>query len=346
MRFAPALLFITVTVGSVAAQTPKVTEQVSGTTQLLQAVSAVSEKVVWVSGHGGTVARTLDGGEHWTLRPVPGAEKLEFRDIHALSADLAWAMSAGPGQQSRIYRTTDGGASWALQFTNADSAAFFDCITFFDKKTGVAFSDAVGDRTMILRTTDAGAHWNFLPASAVPPALKGEGAFAASGGCLVSSGKKRGWVATGSPEARILRTDDAGKSWQTFATPFVRTAEGAGMTATSWLDTKRGIGVASRISARGTTDTSAAAVGISNDGGASWTLGNRPTAPGGIYGVTWVPGAGKNTAVASALSGLQVTTDAGKSWTAATTTAYWSVGAAGRRAWGVGPRGRITRLDF
>ncbi|MES2303892.1 MAG: hypothetical protein V4558_00180 [Gemmatimonadota bacterium] len=346
MRFTPALFLMILAVSALSSQSPRVTEQQSGTTQLLQAVSAVNDKVVWVSGHGGAVARTLDGGEHWTIRPVPGAEKLEFRDIHAVSAEVAWAMSAGPGPQSRIYRTTDGGATWGMQFTNADTAAFFDCITFFDKKTGVAFSDAVGDRTMILRTTDAGEHWNLIPATAAPKALKGEGGFAASGGCLVSSGSKRGWIATGSPEARILRTDDAGKSWHTFATPFVRSADGAGMTATSWLDTRRGIGVAARISARGTTDTASAVVGISDDGGATWTLGSRPTLPGGIYGVTWVPGAGRNSAVAAALSGLQVTTDAGKSWTAATTFPYWSVGAAGKRAWGVGPRGRITRLDF
>lgn len=346
MRTLPALICSVLCAANLAAQAPVVTEQTSGTTQLLQAVSAVNNRVVWVSGHGGVVARTLDGGEHWTIRPVPGAEKLEFRDIHAVSPDVAWAMSAGPGPASRIYRTTDGGATWALQFTNADTSAFFDCITFFDRKTGVAFSDAVGNRTMILRTSDAGEHWDLIPATEAPAALKGEGAFAASGGCLVSAGKKRGWVATGSPEARILRTDDAGKSWRTFATPFVRSEQGAGMTATSWLDEKRGIGVASNISARGTSDTSSAAVGISNDGGATWTLGARPSAPGGIYGVTWVPGAGRNTAVASALSGLQVTTNAGQSWTAATTGPYWSVGSAGKRAWGVGPRGRITRLDF
>ena len=40
--------------------------QVSGTDVLLQAVSAVDEEVVWVSGHGGTWARTLDGGATWT----------------------------------------------------------------------------------------------------------------------------------------------------------------------------------------------------------------------------------------------------------------------------------------
>ncbi|MES2123079.1 MAG: oxidoreductase [Gemmatimonadota bacterium] len=346
MRTVPALMLSTLCAASLAAQRPVVTEQTSGTTQLLQAVSAVNDHVVWVSGHGGVVARTTDGGDHWTILPVPGTEKLEFRDIHAVSPDVAWAMSAGPGPQSRIYRTTDGGATWGLQFTNADTSAFYDCITFFDSKTGVAFSDAVGDRTMILRTSDAGEHWDLIPASAAPAALKGEGGFAASGGCLVSSGSKRGWVATGSPEARMLRTDDAGKSWRPFATPFVRSAQGAGMTATSWLDEKRGIGVASNISARGTSDTSSAAVGISDDGGMTWKLVSRPSAPGGIYGVTWVPGAGRSTAVASALSGLQVTTNAGVSWTAATTGPYWSVGAAGRRVWGVGPRGRITRLDF
>lgn len=345
MRSLPALVLVIAGIGTLPAQAPRVTEQQSGTTSLLQAVSAVNDRTVWVSGHGGAVARTLDGGEHWQLRPIPGAEKLEFRDIHAVSADVAWAMSAGPGPQSRIYHTVDGGATWGLEFTNGDTTAFFDCLTFFNKKTGVAYSDAVGERTMILRTTDAGEHWDLLPASAAPPALKGEGAFAASGGCLVSSGKRRGWVATGSPSARILRTDDAGKTWHAFATPFVN-GDGAGMSATSWLSEKRGIGVGARMTARGTTDTAAAVVGITDDGGATWRLVARPKLPGAIYGVAWVPGDGKNTAVAAALSGLQVTRDAGMTWTAATTTAYWSVGAAGKRAWGVGPRGRITRLDF
>lgn len=345
MRRIPALLIASFAAHTLGAQAPAVTEQQSGTTSLLQAVSAVNDRTVWVSGHGGAVARTLDGGAHWDLRPVPGAELLEFRDVHAVSADVAWLLSAGPGDRSRIYHTTNGGASWTLQFTNADTAAFFDCLTFFDARTGVAFSDAAGDRTLVLRTTDAGAHWSLLPPAAVPAPLKGEGAFAASGGCVVNSGKQRGWIATGSPEGRILRTDDAGKSWRALATPFVH-GEGAGMTATSWLNPKRGIGVAARISARGTTDTAAAVVGVSDDGGTTWRLGVRPALPGGIYGVAWVPGAGKSTAVAAALSGLQVTTDAGMTWVPATTTAYWSVGGAGKRAWGVGPRGRITRLDF
>lgn len=327
-----------------AAQTPAAVEQKSGTTALLQAVSPVSDKVVWVSGHGGAVLRTIDGGDTWEVKKVPDAEKLEFRDIQATSATVAWAMSAGPGGRSKIFHTTDGGTTWTLQYTNTDSAAFFDCLTFFDEKTGIVFSDAVAGRTMILRTTDGGAHWAFLPANKLPVALKDEGGFAASGGCLVNHGKKRGWIATGAPEARILRTDDAGKSWVVFPTPFVH-GDGAGMTATSWLDEKRGIGVGARIGQM-RTDTASAVTGVTDDGGATWTMGTRPSKAGSIFGVAWVPGAGRSTAVAAALSGLWVTTDAAATWTPVTSAAYWSVGAFGKRAWGVGPGGRITRLDF
>lgn len=326
-----------------AAQAPTITEQTSGTTALLQAISPVSEQVVWASGHKGTVLRTRDGGTTWEARPVTGAETMEFRDIHALSADLAWVLAAGPGEKSRIYQTTDGGAHWALQFTNSDSTAFFDCFTFFDAKRGVAFSDASGGRTVLLRTEDGGAHWALLPQSAVPAPLTGEGAFAASGGCLVHSGADA-WVATGSPEARLLHSSDRGMTWAARATPFVK-GEGAGMTATSWLDPKRGIGVAARINQM-RADTASSIVGVTDDGGVTWTMRQRPDIKGSIFGVAWVPGPDRVTAVAATLAGLLVTRDAGVTWTSATTHQYWSVGGIGRSAWGVGPNGRITKLTF
>src|SRR5262249_42263733 len=128
MRPRVALLlpaFTLVRVIAAGAQAPTVTEQTSGVRALLIAVSAVDEKTVWVSGANGTVLRTLDGGDHWEVRPVPGAERLGFRDVHAFSKDVAWVLSIGNGASSRVYHTTDGGATWTLQFQNADSAAFY-----------------------------------------------------------------------------------------------------------------------------------------------------------------------------------------------------------------------------
>lgn len=316
----------------------------SGTNALLQAVSPVSAQVVWVSGHQGTVLRSTDGGASWERRIVPGADSLQFRDIHALSADEAWAMSAGPGSQSRIYHTTDGGAGWTLQFTNADSAAFYDCLTMFDRRTGVAFSDASGGRTNILRTTDGGAHWQLLPAEALPVPLEGEGAFAASGGCLTSIDARHGWVALGGPGSRFLRTDDAGATWTLSTTPVVHGAS-AGNAAAAFRDARHGMVVGGDMGSY-TRDTSAAAVAITSDGGATWTLRARPPHAGTPFGVAMVPAAGPDAAVVASPGGLSVTRDGGQTWTVVDQRAFWSVGVYGKSAWAVGPRGLILVLAF
>lgn len=341
------MLLVAALLAPAAAPAQRVTEQQSGTTALLQAVSAVDENVVWVSGHSGAILRSLDGGRNWEQFAIEGTGRLQFRDIHAASKDVAWVLSAGNGPQSTIHATTDGGRSWQRQFVNADSAAFYDCLAFFDAETGVAISDASGGRTNILRTTDGGANWRLLPAEAVPAPLEGEGAFAASGGCAVSHGPRHGWLAMGTPAARIFLTTDRGATWTAHPTPVV-SGESAGLTAVSFRDTLHGIGVAGRIGSSRlmTSDTAAAAVAVTGDGGRTWTLRNRPVRPGALFGVTHVIGAGPGTAVAVSPGGISVTGDEGIGWTTVDERAFWSVGAAGRTAWAVGPEGRIVRLDF
>jgi photosystem II stability/assembly factor-like uncharacterized protein len=328
-------------------QQPRVTEQTSGVRSLLQSVSAVNEKVAWAGGANGTVLRTVDGGDHWERRPIDGAARLEFRGIHAISGNEAWALSAGNGGASRIYHTTDGGSHWALQFTNTDSTAFFDCITFFDARHGAAYSDASQGRTTVLRTADAGAHWTLLPQSAVPAPLAGEGGFASSNSCIVSVDGRHGWISASEPGARIFRTADAGATWTIAAasTPFFHSSTG-GITAISFRDTKHGIGVAARVDAAMTRDTTSASVATTDDGGITWTLRTRPPRAGSLSGVALVSKAGDKTAVVAGYGGLFVTDDNGQTWDVATTNGYWAVRAAGKRAWAVGTGGRITRLDF
>ena len=321
----------------------QVTPQASGVRTLLQAVSAVDGDVVWVSGHGGTVLRTIDGGTRWERRVVPGADSLEFRDIEARDARTAWVLSAGPGARSTIHRTSDGGTSWTRQFVNGDPDAFYDCLAFFDDRTGVAYGDASGGRTNILRTTDGGATWALLPAAAVPAPLEGEGAFAASGGCVTAIDARHGFIALGGPGARFLRSDDAGATWSVHETPIVRGAS-AGLSAAAFRDEDHGIAVGGDM-ADYRRDTSAAAVAVTDDGGRSWSLRERPGRPGTPFGVTWVPGAGRATALVASPGGLHLTRDGGRSWQTLDERNLWSVGASGRTAWAVGVGGLILRVD-
>src|SRR5260221_7852326 len=107
---------------------------ISHTTESLRGVSAVTRQAGWDSGTHGTYLRTTDGGRTWIPRTVPDAAVLDFRSVVAFSADEAFLMSAGPGDQSRIYHTADAGQHWQLQFTNTNPKGFFDSMAFWDPK--------------------------------------------------------------------------------------------------------------------------------------------------------------------------------------------------------------------
>ncbi len=334
--------------------TPVLERQTSGTTALLQAVSPVDENVVWVSGHRGTWVRTLDGGATWTTGVVPGADTLQFRDVHAHSADVAWLLSAGSGELSRIFRTDDGGESWTLQWTNDEADGFYDCIDFWNADRGAVYGDAVEGELRIRRTVDGGAHWTRLAGSALPRALPREGGFAASGTCLVTGDAGRGWVATGNAEqARVLHTNDWGASWTVFDTP-IPGGEGAGLFSVSFRDSLNGVifggslAPPSEAEQADTTEVVAPSpprVAISRDGGASWEAVGQPNVGGAIFGGAWVPGSDPPAMVVVAPTGAGWSIDEGATWLAVDSAAYWGLGFASPRAgWLVGPAGRITKL--
>ena len=83
---------------------------------------------------------------------VPGAEKLDFRDIEAFDANTAYILSIGNGENSRIYKTVDGGETWKEQFRNKNEKAFFDAIACWDRKNCIAMSDPVDGQYVLIST--------------------------------------------------------------------------------------------------------------------------------------------------------------------------------------------------
>lgn len=339
-----AVVTAAIAVSAGAQSVPRITERPTGVTTLLQAVHAVNSEVVWAAGHRGTVLRSRDGGRTWERVETPAGDTLEYRDVHAVSVDTAWILSAGDGSKSRIYRTTDGGATWRLQFINPDPSAFYDCLSFGTSLQGVAYGDASHQRTNLLRTDDAGATWTLLAPAAVPSPLPGEGAFAASGRCVVHGNATTVYVATGAPGARLFRSRDAGRTWVVENTPFTR-GTAAGLTGLSFVDGTRGIAVAADIN-KLRTDVSQAVVGVTTDGGRTWQLRTRPPLPGALAGVTWVPDAGPGVAVAVGFGGAFYSLDEGRSWTTITDQVTTGVDAFGRAVWIGGANGKLWRLDF
>jgi photosystem II stability/assembly factor-like uncharacterized protein len=316
--------------------------QVSHTTASLRGLSTPSANVAWASGTKGTFLRTTDAGQTWQPGVVAGAETLDFRDVYALDANTAYLLAAGPGEQSRIFKTTDAGQHWTQQFANDKPKAFFDCMKLWDAQHGIAVSDPVDDHFVVITTTDGGAHWSELTSEKLPPAIAGEGAFAASGTCLAVQGKKNAWFATGGTAGRVFRTTDAGKSWTVSNTPLVAGKDGAGIFSVAFTDENRGVIVGGDYKNPNDAHANAA---YTSDGGRTWILSK--TFPAGYRSaVAYIPGTRGPTLVAVGTSGSDYSIDDGKNWTKLVGDGFNAVSFASPDAgWAVGSNGRIAKFE-
>lgn len=313
-------------------------KQSVNTTASFRGLSVVNEKIVWASGTGGTVIKTIDGGKTWTVMTVPGAEKLDFRDIEAFDANTAYILSIGNGDASRIYKTTDGGKTWELQFTNKDEKAFYDAIACWDRNNCIAMSDPVNEFYQLIVTKDGGKNWTFTGPDKMPRAKAGEAAFAASGTCLIVNGKTDVFLATGGSDARVFRSNDRGLSWFVADTPITKGTPGSGIFSVAFRNELHGTAVGGNYE-KPTEATYNLA--FTRDGGKTWYSGEGLS--GYRSAVAYID---STTIIAVGANGTDISRDRGAKWKKIGDENLNSVASKGPRAvWAVGPAGAVYRLS-
>jgi photosystem II stability/assembly factor-like uncharacterized protein len=321
---------------------PHWTVQTSGVTARLRGISVVNGRIAWASGANGTILRTADGGQSWQRQSITDTEKLDFRDIDAVSETTAYVLSIGPGDASRIYKTIDSGSHWTLQFTNDDPKAFYDAMAFWDANRGIAVSDSVDGRFVVLVTRDGGRAWTRVPQASLPAALPNEGAFAASGTNVAVLAPNHVWIGTGAAaKPRVLRSSDGGNTWTIADTPLAASVS-AGIFSVAFRDASHGMVVGGDFKNEGQAENNAA---VTSDGGATWTL---VTGLGGFRSAITHIGGAIPSWVAVGPTGSDISTDDGHTWKAIPGPGYHAFGIAprGNLGWGVGEDGRIARLTW
>ena len=333
------MLPLVLALAAVTAAAPRWEPQTSGVTARLRGVSAVSDNVAWASGAGGTVLRTADGGATWTKLAVPEADKLDFRDVDAVSETAAYILSIGEGNLSRIFKTTDAGAHWTPQFVNDDPKAFFDAMAFWDAERGLALSDSVDGRFVVIVTGDGGRTWTRVRADALPPALVNEGGFAGSG-TNIAVRDRHAWIGTGAAaNARMLITDDAGATWRVVDTPVASSAS-SGIFSVAFRDLRHGLTVGGDYRKEEEAIDNAART---DNGGLTWT---PVMGLGGFRSVVaFVPQSAASW-IAVGPQGADWSDDDGRTWTPIPGGGYhaFAFSPTGHVGWGVGERGTIARL--
>tara|TARA_B100000749_G_scaffold107503_1_gene82256 strand:+ start:2006 stop:3019 length:1014 start_codon:yes stop_codon:yes gene_type:complete len=304
-RFLP--LFISLTFG----QSISLVTLDSRVESSFRGLSVVNQKVVWVSGTGGTVLRTIDGGKNWENISVPNMEKIDFRDVEGFNKNTAIVM--GIASPARFYKTTDGGQNWKLVHFDNRAGVFFDGMSFWNKNDGIAFSDPVDGQHLLIRTTDGGDTWHEIPKEGFPHKLNPEFGFAASGTGIPVQGRKTVWLGMGGVKSRVFKSEDGGMNWSVAETPVVHGGQSTGIYSVAFKNKKVGISVGGDYTNQSIKNTMA----YTNDGGATWHLPEKQTHQ---YRECVAHYRG-NIFFAVGPSGFDMTTDNGKNWH----PHYWEV---------------------
>ena len=297
----------------------------SGVNASFRGLSVVNNSVVWVSGTGGAVLLTVDGGANWENVSVPSMDKTDFRDVEGFDKNTAIVM--GIASPARFYKTTDRGQNWKLVYFDDREEVFFDGMSFWNKRNGIAFSDPVNGRHLLIRTTDGGDTWEEIPADGIPEKLDPEFGFAASGTGMPVKGRNTVWLGMGGIKSRVFKSENGGLNWSVAETPVVHGGQSTGIYSVAFKNKKVGIAVGGDYMNQAIQNTMA----HTQDGGITWHLPETQTHQ---YRECVAHYRG-NTFFAVGPSGFDRTTDNGKNWA----PHYWEVKDLTALAFAKGSRG-------
>jgi photosystem II stability/assembly factor-like uncharacterized protein len=216
-------------------------------------------------------------------------------------------------------------------------------MSFWDADHGIVMGDAIDGQFCILTTENGGKSWVRVPASALPPALPNEGAFAASGTNIAIFGKSHAWIGTGAgARARVLRTHDRGRTWRISETPLAA-GPSAGIFSVAFRDAKHGVVVGGDYTKEKEAVDNLA---VTSDGGLTWKQVKGLS--GFRSAVAYVGNVGTPALIAVGPSGADYSTDDGRSWKSSPGGRFDTLSLVRARSfgWAAGAQGSIGRLRF
>ncbi len=175
----------------------------------IRGLSVVSNKIVWASGSGGSVGKSVDGGKSFKWITVKGYEKRDFRDIEAYNHKTAIIMAVA--EPALILKTIDGGENWYKVFEDSTKDMFLDAMHTVGKNIHV-LGDPINGKAFFAMSKDLGETWETDKLNGIS-LNEGEAFFASSGTNLQISTsnisfKKGTFMVTGGKVSRLLNARD------------------------------------------------------------------------------------------------------------------------------------------
>ena len=130
-----------------------------GVNDVVKGIKGLSRSVAWAVTLGGTVMRTLDGGENWVVIPHDGVTTKQINRIDAKGEDL-WIADWGGGEFGMVH-SPDFGETWRQeQLPGVDPGQGGPMgVNIVDSQVAWA---AVRPEANLYRTSDGGGAWELV----------------------------------------------------------------------------------------------------------------------------------------------------------------------------------------
>ena len=330
--FAFFLLIISIKISAQQIQQLASKEKIS-----IRGLSVVNNKIIWISGSKGTVAKSVDAGKTWEWMTVKGFEKTDFRDLEAFSSKTAIIM--GISEPAYILKTTDGGKNWKQVFSDSTKGVFLDAMEFWNDDSGIVLGDPIDGKFYIIRTFNGGDNWQKISEKNLPMADSGEACFASSGTNIRKLDRQEACFVSGGLKSRLFIRD------KKIDLPIIQGAQSTGANSVAVRDNKKLKDGMHIIIVGGdfSNDTSQQKNScFTNDGGITW---NYPLTPPHGYR-SCVEYINKEKLITCGTSGVDISSDGGNTWTLISKESYHVCRKAkkGNEVFLAGSNGKIAKL--
>ncbi|MGY0426943.1 MAG: oxidoreductase, partial [Polaribacter sp.] len=285
----------------------------------IRAIKVIDAKTMYYAGSKGDIGFTNNNGKSWKIEHITYQDSIipPFRSMAKNKKEM-FALSIG--NPALLYKISKGKSK--LVYSEKNAKVFYDSMAFFDdKKHGIAVGDPTGNCASIILTDNGGNTWHKIPCTNLPKFEEGEALFAASNTNLKTLGTTV-WIASGGKKARILKSDDNGKTWKIYNTPIIQGNSSQGIYSIDFADKKNGIIFGGNYAKPLENNANKA---ITTDGGKTWTLVADGKEPNYKSCVQYVPETNGKEIFAVGATGISFSKDAGKTWKQVSKEGFYTI---------------------
>ncbi len=285
----------------------------------IRAIVAIDSENVFYTGSMGDVGFKTENRVSLNALNLKYQDSIipHFRSV-AFNGDDFFAMSIG--NPALLYKISKSKAN--LVYKEENKKVFYDSMQFFeDNLHGIAVGDPTENCASIILTENGGKTWQKISCDNLPKFEEGEAFFAASNTNIKTIGSTV-WIASGGKKARVLKSDDYGKTWQIYNTPIIQGNGPQGIYSIDFADKNNGIIIGGNYSKPLENKANKA---ITKDGGKTWTLVADNLNPNYKSCVQYVPNTSGKEVFAVGKTGISFSNDGGKTWNEVSKEGYYTI---------------------